>query len=295
MLPDIIYVDEARLKQHVERIAEPMKYVKVPIWKVELGLLGPKVSGQQDRLARPLTRDEKIELLGRYLLSNNELGQGRLTDRSIFSRRERVFREETCRATKVRLPVASPEALVPRPREVVDDDLHFGPRIRNRRPGQDLAEFKREGKRRWYENELTRVGKELLGFEGINVWISDVSAAQPASLFLIEDFSGTDESTYRAVSAYSAMVVMFDELAREFKKTILFSLASSNALRNPESEFQKRFVSDPIGALTGVGGRVMTTRNINVVYHIRATVLYTNDGRETVGTIAYPIVIMDAG
>jgi len=298
-LPDILYIDKVRLDRYVEKIADPLKYDKVAEWKWKLTLLGPEVSGEQHRQGRPLTEHEKIELLGRYLLIEKDLGKGRFTDRTVFADNSKVFREETCTATKIHLPVVSPEAVVPKPRGSGEREMYDVPvwrRNQARSPEEMFAEHMREGERRSYEAELARVRSELSAFRGLNVWVSDrsdVSAGGPGSLFLIEDFPRADSESYSAMSAYSAMVVLFDELTSEFRKTVPFS-KSGHELHNPESEFQKRFVADPVAALKGRGGHRLTTREITVLYRIRATVLYRVDDREAVATIAYPIVIMDA-
>jgi len=293
-IPETLYVDHKRLDQYVERIAEPLKYDKIPELEVKFGLTDLGIALKQRREGRPLTTYEKIELLRRYLWRENEFERGRLEGRAIFGQVRKVFHEENCRATKVKLPAASPEEVVAsrgyREPSGLEDEFH---RVRRIQQSEELRQAASEGKRRAYQAALARASKELLGFNGVNVWISSPNEAAgkvAGSLFLFEDFSREDEKTYGAVSAYSALVVIFHDLRSELQKTPLVSIDLGET-RNPEAEFQQHFAADPIRALAEKGGIVTVSRDVYVLYRIRETVLYPLDGVETAGTFAYPILI----
>ncbi len=295
-IPETLYVDHKRLDQYVERITEPLKYDKVPELEVKFGLTDLGVALKQRREGRPLTTYEKIELLRRYLWRENELEHGRLGGRAIFGQVRKVFHEENCRATKVKLPATSPEEIVAsrgyrEPGYWEEEFLRIG-RFRQSED-EALRRAKFAGERRAYETALARARKELLGFNGVNVWISSQTEAVEKvadSLFLFEDFSRGDENTYGAVSSYSALVVIFDDLRSELKKTTLASI-DLGEIRNPVAEFHQRFAADPVRALEEKGGIVTVSREVYVLYRIRETVLYPLHGVETAGTFAYPIVI----
>lgn len=63
---EYLYVDQRRVDSYFEQVSDPVKYDKVPIWKMALGLAGPSTEGTQSRPGRAFTQHEKItELLKR--------------------------------------------------------------------------------------------------------------------------------------------------------------------------------------------------------------------------------------
>lgn len=69
-LNEYLFVDGARIDSYFEQISEPVKYDKVPIWKLAFGLGGPKVESTQNRTGRQYTRHEKISEIVRFVKQN---------------------------------------------------------------------------------------------------------------------------------------------------------------------------------------------------------------------------------
>ncbi|MBB4367597.1 hypothetical protein GGD63_000366 [Bradyrhizobium sp. cir1] len=66
-IADYLYVDRGRMDSYFEQVAGPVKYDKVPIWKVALGLGGPSAESTQQRVGRPFTEHEKLSRLAAVL------------------------------------------------------------------------------------------------------------------------------------------------------------------------------------------------------------------------------------
>jgi len=66
-IADYLYVDRGRMDSYFEQIGGPVKYDKVPVWKVALGLTGPSAEGTQERVGRPFTEHEKLSKLATVL------------------------------------------------------------------------------------------------------------------------------------------------------------------------------------------------------------------------------------
>jgi hypothetical protein len=66
---EYLYVDERRLDAYFEQISSPVKYEKIPTWRVGLQIAGPSVEGVQARPSRPFTTHEKIRAVCDYLVS----------------------------------------------------------------------------------------------------------------------------------------------------------------------------------------------------------------------------------
>jgi hypothetical protein len=60
IINEYIYVDVARVESYFLQVSDPVKYEKVPIWKVAFGISGPKVEGTQNQNGREFTQHEKI-------------------------------------------------------------------------------------------------------------------------------------------------------------------------------------------------------------------------------------------
>lgn len=100
-----IYIDHNRLDHYVEQIGSPFTSDKYPIWSVDLSLVGPKATGQQQRPVRPLTTFEKLKLLVTHLRQNGLVTDGSPlsaldTDTSGFDK----FRIHSLLATRLHLP-----------------------------------------------------------------------------------------------------------------------------------------------------------------------------------------------
>jgi hypothetical protein len=64
---EYLYIDIPRLGRYYEQISLPVVYDKVPVWKVALGISGPKVEGTQSRTGRAPTNHEKIQKFLEYI------------------------------------------------------------------------------------------------------------------------------------------------------------------------------------------------------------------------------------
>ena len=73
MLADYLYVDRRRLDPYLEQIGQSVTYDKVPAWKAEIGLTGPKAMASQERHAREASPHEKVERLCKYLIDHDML------------------------------------------------------------------------------------------------------------------------------------------------------------------------------------------------------------------------------
>lgn len=99
-LVEYLYVDQRRLDAYFQQISSSHKLQKIPVWKAEIGLLGPKVVAEQGQVAGSFTTHDKVRRLVDYLWSKGLLDPERpsATDYS------REFRLETCLATRLLLP-----------------------------------------------------------------------------------------------------------------------------------------------------------------------------------------------
>ena len=70
---EYLYVDERRLDAYIDQIGPPVTYDKVPEWKVQMSLAGPRAEARQVRSGRPLTQHEKIEKLSDHLVEHGLL------------------------------------------------------------------------------------------------------------------------------------------------------------------------------------------------------------------------------
>ncbi|MCH9053256.1 MAG: hypothetical protein IIA72_19725 [Proteobacteria bacterium] len=101
---EYLYIDALRLDRYYEQISSPVKYDKVPVWKVAVGLAGPKVEGTQVRPGRPPSTHEKILRLKEYIDKHNLASAERI---HLFTRRgtdeEKPFILETLSARRARI------------------------------------------------------------------------------------------------------------------------------------------------------------------------------------------------
>ncbi len=104
-LIEYLYIDHKRLDAYVSQLAAPKTYDKVPTWTVEAGLTGLKAGGQQSKLARDRTLQEKIDLLVGWLEKNDRLSTKRPTCYSLEGGYgPDTFCTETIAARKVSIP-----------------------------------------------------------------------------------------------------------------------------------------------------------------------------------------------
>lgn len=89
-LVEYLYVDVARLNSYFEQISSPITYEKIPIWRVALGLTGPKTETTQSRPGRPFTHHEKILKIVEYIN----------TQKLVFKRERKFFEQYPSNAYK---------------------------------------------------------------------------------------------------------------------------------------------------------------------------------------------------
>lgn len=103
---EYLYIDKPRLDRYYEQISSPVKYDKVPVWKVALGLTGPKVESTQVRSGRSPTTHEKtqkfIEHVEEHDLASSERTSLDMRRRS-EEEEERPFILETLSARRVQI------------------------------------------------------------------------------------------------------------------------------------------------------------------------------------------------
>src|SRR5262245_35625185 len=98
-LVEYLYVDDTRLDSYIEQIGPPVTYDKVPVWKAEFGLTGPKAAASQERHARTPTRHEKIVTLLDHLEQENLIDTKRLPGRAWRNLGLNDFIYESCTAS----------------------------------------------------------------------------------------------------------------------------------------------------------------------------------------------------
>ncbi|HEY9285515.1 MAG TPA: hypothetical protein VIP46_18835 [Pyrinomonadaceae bacterium] len=105
-LAEYLFLDRPRIERYFQQLSEPVKYDKVPVWKVALGLAGPSVEGAQDRPAREFTFEEKLQKVLSHIESEKLLAKTRqrrpdIEDikpfivETVSARRARIEREGT--------------------------------------------------------------------------------------------------------------------------------------------------------------------------------------------------------
>lgn len=68
-LVEYLFIDEPRIERYFQQLSAPVRYDKLPVWKVALGLTGPAVEGTQSRLGREFSLNEKLEEVLRHIES----------------------------------------------------------------------------------------------------------------------------------------------------------------------------------------------------------------------------------
>ena len=101
-LAEYLFLDEPRIERYFQQISAPVRYDKLPVWKVALGLTGPSVEGTQSRPAREFSLNEKIEEVVRHMESEDLIDHitlGRTDDKpfqsqTLSARRARIERAD---------------------------------------------------------------------------------------------------------------------------------------------------------------------------------------------------------
>lgn len=280
-LVEYLFIDEARLDSYVEQIGPPVTYDKVPVWKVELGLTGPKAAANQDRRARQLTTHEKIGALLDHLrmhgLAANSRRGGSWSIRP--SESNRVFVEETCTATRVFVP--------PKPDQ-------------RGSPGVDL----------WVSLPPT---ESVASSDGDSDHSALRRARAPGLLCLLQDYRRDDErpTDCSIESAYTVLESILWAISDQLPKIVLDDTFGTrdtdNSMRSRVDAWHRvtahmtAFVADPIGTLERMGCRPGSPRRIRTLYRIREfgpEYGESSPGRvlpRTISTFGYPIFVAAEG
>jgi len=279
-ITEYIYIDKRRLDSYLEQIASPIIYDKVPVWRAALGL-SPSLEGTVEKHGRELTTHEKITKLMNYLNKENLIYTWRLRDRERWGAptHGKVFVLETCQATRIWIP--------PKPHS----SLTFKG-LTLWISSSPLSEYQSYALDQEYPPEFFR-----------NMFPEYDEDRPVGTLYLLEDFPRDDLGLAQTVSSYTALHMLLYEymtgarkegILEEFQNTIVGS-----ALIDPKSitysDLEARFSSDPTQLLAQLGAKIGTSRTIQTLYRIRATLNDRNSKPEfSVVTIGYPIFIAEA-
>ena len=266
-LIEYLYFDQPRIDAYVQQIGPPITYDKVPVWKAELGLTGPKASASQDRHPRALTTHEKISVLQKHLEDNKLIFGSRPAIGGFDKQRQfwgqiddLVFVEERCIATKVHLsPTPSQESSA---------------------PGVTL----------WISTRAAASDGEHL----------------EALLCLLQDYRETDgrPNNHYLESAYTLLESIIWALNDQFPKLLIadaFHKDHPGTMRSSVDAWHKaaphmhEFASDPVAFLERNGCRPSRPRAIRTLYRIRdfgPEFGYEHQGHQPPPSIfGYPIYI----
>ena len=242
-LVEYLYVDDARLDAYIEQIGSPVTYDKVPVWKAELGLTGPKAAASQERRARALTRHEKIVALLEHLEQGDLIDTKRVSGRAWRQLETNNFIYESCTASKVFIP---------------------------RKSGAELG-----GVTLWVCPALLQPKDESKSPD-----LESFSYGEgPGLLCLLEDFRKSDETPFSGYqeSTYTILESIILAIGEELNTLVVADLFSEGAIGRSgrydawdrAQPHMEKFVKDPLTMLENAGGRVTKPRRIRVLYRIR--------------------------
>jgi hypothetical protein len=99
-LTEYLFLDEPRIERYFQQLSAPVRYDKLPVWKVALGLTGPSVEGTQSRPGREFSFNEKLEEVVTHMESEGLIGTSR---HSLRNRDDKPFVRETLFARRARI------------------------------------------------------------------------------------------------------------------------------------------------------------------------------------------------
>jgi hypothetical protein len=76
-LAEYLFVDKPRIERYFQQLSAPVKYDKLPVWKVALGISGPKVEGSQSQTGREFSFEEKLQRVLSHMQSEDLLSATR--------------------------------------------------------------------------------------------------------------------------------------------------------------------------------------------------------------------------
>src|ERR1039457_2516108 len=101
MLLDYLYFDMPRIERYFQQLSAPVRYDKVPEWKVALGLTGVSVESSQSRPGRDFSIQEKIDKVLESMESQKIISKGRPASFTRTGEEEIPFASETLTARRV--------------------------------------------------------------------------------------------------------------------------------------------------------------------------------------------------
>jgi hypothetical protein len=279
-----LYIDERRLISYSNQIAGSVDFKKVPVMSGDVSLLGPKAAVSEVVISVPLQIDDRIQVIAEHLRKYRQVEEGRIATHRAAMEKEPPFRFETCVVAPIFVPPVTVEDLVgegPEPKE----QRIIGFRDFRRDASQLIEDTKAAAGEALYRREYENAARRLDNFAGLRLWYSRPEP-NGADLFLIPDTGGVDEAGYGFGSAFSILRALTRQVGEAADLTNLRMMKRTD-------ESSRRFLGDPLSALTRLGARADNDRRIRCLYRVREVVLYkvTDDARETLATIGYPIWI----
>jgi len=90
-LAEYLFLDKPRIERYFQQLSEPVKYDKLPVWKIALSLTGPAVEGTQTHPGREFSFQEKLQKVLDHIQGNGLLSGVRP---SLFNEAGREFHSE---------------------------------------------------------------------------------------------------------------------------------------------------------------------------------------------------------
>jgi hypothetical protein len=293
-LRELIYVDDRRLDSYAEQIGPTTVYDKVPKWTIGASLIGIKVEATQERLARQLSKPEKINAVLKGLRGGSSLDYDRPRDLSYFGQMDKVFRLETCVAVSVRIPAretgdssfrgmgmwvsenntrAEPHRLLLIEDFARDDDSQFDPSSGY----STLLALSQEGYNLQHLFERAGVGP-----------FADL---QRQKVIADQAYDAVERDWGDIKKGFNLESVQRTPKAQRKNEAYLDSLA-----RLSEEELGGRFANDPVEFFSWLGATIGSRRTIETLYRIRQVFVDSTEKKRSnsIVTIGYPIFIAAA-
>jgi hypothetical protein len=135
-------------------------------------------------------------------------------------------------------------------------------------------------------------------FAGLRLWVHAQEArlnpmprlrGPVVLLVLIEDFGGDDYWRPSTRTGYSALSLLSDELQGPFK-----TVDSQEGANRTREELATKLLRTPADYLRSLGGRIIDSRRIRVLYRIRTSCIDMQAGDGAGVVVGYPIMVMSA-
>jgi hypothetical protein len=283
MVKHYTFVDLRRINTYIEQITSLTTYDKVPVWKAEFSVTGPKVGVSQERHARDLSTHEKIKLLLEYANREELLRVGRMSsDKDYHQKTNQVFRLEKCNLVSVSIP-QNPQANPPF-RGLTMWFSECGDRPRTSHPLLLLKDFAGDDDDVYGHMSAfsTLVALMRAGFDLIRSF-GDANVGPIADL-------ADQESTLRLTWAQNLRVGETLSLRDAHEEEYNHAWERWNP-----GEVEKEFSNDPLRTLIWLGARVGATKEVEVLYRVRSFHVDapSDDSPKKVVTIGCPLYIAD--